>query len=213
MGKVEKALLGLALIIFLGGCMRATMVSHERVDQKLEGNMGFVSGTPPPAEMAEVKESKVLEIEVDFPPIVEEKKEPEPETWGNRGYLKGDSSKSEAPEEKEIETPKRKTRPVRQKPAVAEPPRKTEKIEAFEPAEEPAEKEPAVTVPPAPAEEKKSAEPVTYRVKRGDSLWKLARKFYGDPNLWKKIYDANKDVIKNPNRIYPGQTLKIPPKD
>ena len=44
-------------------------------------------------------------------------------------------------------------------------------------------------------------------------LASLAKKFYGDPNLWKKIYDANKGVIKNPNRIYPGQTLKIPPKD
>ncbi|MBI2350331.1 MAG: LysM peptidoglycan-binding domain-containing protein, partial [Deltaproteobacteria bacterium] len=207
-------LLGMALIIFLGGCMRATMVSHERVDQELAGNRGFIAGTPPPAERAEVKESKVIEIEVDFPPVSEEKKELEPETWGNRGYLKGGSSKSEAPEEKEIETPKTgKTRLVRQKPAVTEPPRRVEKREIYEPAEEPAEKEPAVTVSSAPAEEKESAEPVIYKVKRGDSLWRLAKKFYGDPNLWKKIYDANKGVIKNPNRIYPGQTLKIPPKD
>ncbi|MEG0153650.1 MAG: LysM peptidoglycan-binding domain-containing protein [Cellulosilyticaceae bacterium] len=45
----------------------------------------------------------------------------------------------------------------------------------------------------------------------GDYLSKIARKFYGDANQWRKIYDANKAVIgNNPNLIYPGQVYVIP---
>jgi uncharacterized protein YidB (DUF937 family) len=59
---------------------------------------------------------------------------------------------------------------------------------------------------PAPA---KPAEK-TYTVVAGDSLSKIAKKFYGDANKWKKIFEANKDLIKNPDLIKPGQTFKIP---
>lgn len=53
--------------------------------------------------------------------------------------------------------------------------------------------------------------PKTYTVVKGDSLWKIAKTAYGDGNQWRKIYDANKDVVgKNPNLIYPGQKLVIP---
>ena len=51
-----------------------------------------------------------------------------------------------------------------------------------------------------------------YEVKSGDSLSKIAKKEYGDANAWKKIFEANKDLIKDPNKIFPGQKLKIPPK-
>ena len=47
-----------------------------------------------------------------------------------------------------------------------------------------------------------------YEIKSGDNLSKIAKKYPG--MTWKKIYDANKDVIKDPNLIYPGQKLKIP---
>ncbi len=50
----------------------------------------------------------------------------------------------------------------------------------------------------------------TYVVKPGDSLYKIAEKFYGAGYLWNKIYEANKDKIKNPNLIYPLQILRIP---
>ena len=51
----------------------------------------------------------------------------------------------------------------------------------------------------------------TYTVKSGDSLSKIAKNFYGDAQQWKKIYEANKDVIgANPDLIQPGQTYKIP---
>ena len=50
----------------------------------------------------------------------------------------------------------------------------------------------------------------TYTVVKGDSLSKIAKQFYGNAGQWKKIYEANKDTIKNPDLIYPGQTFKIP---
>lgn len=51
----------------------------------------------------------------------------------------------------------------------------------------------------------------TYVVKRGDNLWNIAKRFYGNGNEWKKIYNANKKVIgSNPNLIYPNQKYVIP---
>ncbi len=49
-----------------------------------------------------------------------------------------------------------------------------------------------------------------YIVQSGDSLSKIAKKFYGNANSWKKIFDANKDVVKNPDMIQPGWNLQIP---
>lgn len=49
-----------------------------------------------------------------------------------------------------------------------------------------------------------------YTVKRGDTLAKIARKFYGDESEWRKIYGANKQVIANPDYIKPGIVLIIP---
>lgn len=47
-----------------------------------------------------------------------------------------------------------------------------------------------------------------YEVKAGDSLSKIAGKY---PNMsWQKIQEANKDIITDPNKIYPGQKIKIP---
>ena len=50
----------------------------------------------------------------------------------------------------------------------------------------------------------------TYTVVAGDSLSKISKKIYGNANRWKEIFEANKDKIKNPDLIYPGQILKIP---
>jgi nucleoid-associated protein YgaU len=50
----------------------------------------------------------------------------------------------------------------------------------------------------------------TYTVKAGDSLSKIAKEFYGDANQYMKIFEANKDKLKDPNLIHPGQQLTIP---
>lgn len=50
-----------------------------------------------------------------------------------------------------------------------------------------------------------------YTIVKGDSLSKIAKKYYGDGNKYMKIFEANKEIIKNPDLIYPGQTIRIPP--
>lgn len=50
----------------------------------------------------------------------------------------------------------------------------------------------------------------TYTVKRGDCLWNIAKRFYGNGASYTKIYDANTNKIANPNLIYPGQVFVIP---
>lgn len=50
----------------------------------------------------------------------------------------------------------------------------------------------------------------TYTVVKGDCLWNIAKKFYGSGAQYTRIYNANKDKIRNPNLIYPGQVLTIP---
>ena len=50
----------------------------------------------------------------------------------------------------------------------------------------------------------------TYTVKKGDCLWNIAKKFYGNGALYTKIYDANTNKIANPNLIYVGQVFVIP---
>ena len=50
----------------------------------------------------------------------------------------------------------------------------------------------------------------TYTVVSGDSLWNIALEKYGDGEKWKVIYEANKDEIRNPDLIIPGQELEIP---
>jgi nucleoid-associated protein YgaU len=55
-----------------------------------------------------------------------------------------------------------------------------------------------------------SANPTTYTVKSGDSLSKIAKHLYGDADKWHAIYEANRDKIKNPDLIHPGEVLTLP---
>jgi nucleoid-associated protein YgaU len=50
----------------------------------------------------------------------------------------------------------------------------------------------------------------TYTVVSGDSLSKIAKQEYGDANKWRRIFEANRDKIQNPDLIHPGQVLDIP---
>lgn len=52
--------------------------------------------------------------------------------------------------------------------------------------------------------------PGTHNVVDGDTLWDLAQRYYGDPFEWRRIWEANRDRIQDPNLIYPGQVLTIP---
>ena len=58
----------------------------------------------------------------------------------------------------------------------------------------------------APSDQERS-----YTVQSGDSLSKIAKHVYGDANKWHAIFDANRDKIRNPDLIQPGQILTLPP--
>jgi len=51
-----------------------------------------------------------------------------------------------------------------------------------------------------------------YTVVRGDTLSKIAKEFYGNANAYMQIFEANKPMLTHPDKIYPGQNLRIPPK-
>ena len=59
---------------------------------------------------------------------------------------------------------------------------------------------------------KESAPPAQYHtVVSGDTLSGIAKKVYGDANKYQTIFEANKPMLKHPDKIYPGQMLRIPP--
>ena len=61
--------------------------------------------------------------------------------------------------------------------------------------------------------EKTEPEVEYYTIVKGDNLSKIAKKFYGDANKYPKIFEANKEVIKDPDLIFPGQKIRIPALD
>jgi nucleoid-associated protein YgaU len=60
------------------------------------------------------------------------------------------------------------------------------------------------------AEAIKKSIPDYYEVEKGDSLWKIAERFYSTGEKWIRIFEENSDKIKNPSMIYPYQRFTIP---
>jgi nucleoid-associated protein YgaU len=58
--------------------------------------------------------------------------------------------------------------------------------------------------------EQSAPEAQYYTVVAGDTLSKISKQYYGDANKYAKIFEANKPMLSNPDRIYPGQKLRIP---
>lgn len=60
--------------------------------------------------------------------------------------------------------------------------------------------------------EAKAAEATFYTVESGDTLSKIAKEHYGNANEYMKIFEANRPMLEDPDKIYPGQVLRIPAK-
>ncbi len=110
--------------------------------------------------------------------------------WGNRGYIIGAPAPVTAPAEVQI-TPLPITTNTNT-PAIT--------VAPIAP--------PTIVESETPAVE--DTKPKTYTVKKGDSLWRIAGRVYGNPFKWPRIYKANQDKIKSPNKIRPGQVFVIP---
>lgn len=122
-------------------------------------------------------------------------------TSGNRGYLRGN-----APEPKE----RTNTRTVRVFEIELG---KNKNSNVSCPATTPLT---TISEEPVMAQEQEAQnEPLsqnfeTYKVAKNDTLQKISKKFYGTTKKWTKIYEANQDILRGPDKLYPGQTIKIP---
>lgn len=134
---------------------------------------------------------------------------------GNRGYFMGQPSASEVAKEKERKMTratyvtevelgfpykaKKKSATVQKQPSMAK--------EAIQ------EQAPEAVIQEAPkgaAPAQKSIKITSYTVEPKDTLQKISLKVYGTTKKWKKIYEANADQLKSPDRINVGRVLKIP---
>ncbi|MEK6715626.1 MAG: LysM peptidoglycan-binding domain-containing protein [Candidatus Omnitrophota bacterium] len=130
-------------------------------------------------------------------------------TQGNRGYIQG----SVPPQQAEGRPKTRKTHTlevelanpfkIKQMPQVDETKKKgTAAEDEIQPLVSSGEVTGAMPESYAAGEE--------YLVQEGDTLQKISAKFYGTTKKWQKIYEANRDTLKTPDRVYPGQKLRIP---
>ncbi len=62
------------------------------------------------------------------------------------------------------------------------------------------------------AVQERAPEAQYHTVAKGDTLSAIAKKYYGDANKYPEIFEANKPMLKHPDKIYPGQSLRIPPR-
>lgn len=104
-----------------------------------------------------------------------------------------------------------------------QPPAPVEQVVPIQPSPPTVPAVPAIPRPaPAPVPEPEpepiprngaAVQPVAtvYIVQRGDTLWSIAARHYGDPLLWLPIHQANRAIVPNPHRIRPGQQLVLPP--
>jgi nucleoid-associated protein YgaU len=164
-------------VIFLGGCLvRTYTVEKPRVDLDVEGNRGYLIGTPKEEEQIGKKlpkTRKITVIEIEFGPHqikeerykeqekIEEEKIPEEETFLEEEVI---SQKEEKETPELVSIPKEESKPK------------------FH----------------------------LYVIQENDTLEKISYKFYGTVRKWRLVYEANKDVLKRPDRIYPGIEIKIP---
>lgn len=135
-------------------------------------------------------------------------------TSGNCGYLRGQAPGQMQAKERKLT---RKTQVVE---VELHPPIRFErraKIESVEPQKVRLQEEEAVGnrgyISGGPIEEETGAlkqKFEKYTVRKGDTLEKISQKLYGTTKKWNKIYNTNKDILKAPDKIYPGQVLNVP---
>ncbi len=105
--------------------------------------------------------------------------------------------------------PSTQVSPVRPQAAPAAEPPKTEPLRTETPrTSEPAPAVARQVVPPSSIPAPTPAR--VHVVQNGDTLSSIAQLYYGNPNAWQRIYKANSNVIKNPDRVPPGTKLTIP---
>jgi len=199
--RILKTFVFLGALFVLTGCLRKVeVVTRERVDQRLEGNRGILQGAVPKTPSKASSTRDYVEWDIEVPTYEVAVRVPEwhrewhdKELWGNRGFMMGGPAqrrprKEEAAPMKEIQ---RSVTPSFHRTVVA-PPEEKEWEEK---------------------EEKAAPSYTRYTVKKGDTLGEISSKVYGTSKAWHRIYEANRDSLKDPNHLKPGQVLRIPPSE
>jgi nucleoid-associated protein YgaU len=130
---------------------------------------------------------------------------------GNRGYLQGQAPAGE-------ERPRKETRRTQIIEIELSSPIKFDTKKKAKPVSVPVVSEPVesdgnrgyITQNQIPEVEPIAPKYETYTVKKGDTLQKISKKYYGTTKKWAKIYEANRDTMTGPDKIYPGKVLNIP---
>lgn len=185
--------------IAFSGCVVTTKnVEVERTDQAIAGNQGFLKGTPKVATKEKKATRQHIDFDVELPQVGQ----------GARVFeVKDTVTKRVAPAREVIAE---ETEIMEEMPSASQEPEDIEE-QVAQPAVQPIA-QPVVETPKPLAEEKPAAAK-KYIVQKNDTLEKIAARpeIYGDGKKWYSIYKANKDKLKGPDKIYPGQELVIPP--
>jgi nucleoid-associated protein YgaU len=129
------------------------------------------------------------------------------EIEGNRGYLSGRAAEFE----REHQVKETRTISVLEIETGSHQPPELETKEMTASAGSEAAQTPPVTEEASrPQEPAKETEYTSYTIENGDTLQKISLKFYGTTRKWKMLYEENKDILKSPDKVYPGKTIRIP---
>ncbi len=184
----------LIIMVLLAGCAgsgsairtRSYVVEKERVDQNMEGgNYGYIFGTPVPEDRSSYKKTREVYV---------------------LEFTKEDVDEQEESFDTLLPPP-----PPRPQVTSTPPPRR-------EPRREPVDEYDAISLPnfdddipeSEPEPVMRAMDYTDYTIQKNDTLQKISKKFYDTYRKWPQIYEANKDKIKDPNRIKPGVTIRIP---
>ncbi|MFH1359548.1 MAG: LysM peptidoglycan-binding domain-containing protein [Candidatus Omnitrophota bacterium] len=179
--RILASLICFIFIISVAGCaVRTYSQRKDRVDQDVAGNAGYLGGTPP-AEVKDRSGSKDT----------------------RKVYVLEFQSKGSAKEDRKIEQMINETEQGIEDARQDLEAKKHTAERQMRQTEPPTKKKPA-------SKEKQPTGVQNYTVQKGDTLQKISMQFFNTNKKWQKIYDANKDVIKDPNRIKPGMVLRIP---
>lgn len=175
----------LAAFILSGCVVRTYQMTRDRVDQDVSGNRGYLKGQAPAEEGTTDKKmtrvTQIFEIELHSP-IKFDRLSPQEKPVSPEVKPEGEAEvfSEEAEADKQMREGLSGNRGFLSEAIT-----------------------PEIQEPGAAHTEK-------YKVQKGDTLQKISRKFYGTTGKWTRIYDANKEILKTPNSIYPGQVIDIP---
>lgn len=188
--------------VMISGCVTMKTVEHERVDQSLSGNQGYLVGEPTYDEVQHdrPKTKKFFKIEVDMsnlqrPRVEDPKIESRP--MDTMDYTETETAE---PRRAQMMPGEYNRGVITPEAGYDKGAYVKEEVIDYDVVEEE-----TVVIEPEPSF-------TYYTVKKNESLWDIAGRdeVYGDPTKWKMIYEANQDQIKKPNLIRPGMKLRIP---